>query len=547
MSSLLLASMALPARDGAGSLQQPLTPKEMRAFRCLLNHTSDISWGQALADCTTEPSPPPSLPPPSPPPPSPEPSSPPPSPPPPSPSPEPSPPPPSPPPPKPPPPSSPPPKPPPPPSPSPPSPPPPGRHWVANGKDGSYSLAVPDETKNPVRCCTWNGRDCDSICLASQTSRERQRRNLVAPKTAVDATAASYTEAVLECAAHGWRLCTRAELETEVCQGTGCGYDHLLVWTADPDNSPPPPPPTPPSPPPSTPPPPPPPHVSPSPPPSPPPPATPPQVCSFSLNPLEGFRHCVDVGPPASPPPFSPPSPSSPPPSSPPPSSPPPSPSPSPPPSSPPPPSPLPPGRPPPAVALAPYERIINHDTPATPPPATPPPALPPGYRPKYCGHECAVLVGLRAVSANLTKAWPINATHGVCGWEGVRCSRKGEVRSLNLTARGLVGTLPSEIAVLENLEALTVSHNELAGEIPTELAALKKLETLDLSDNSLSGVIPSELGELQALRNVDVSSNEVLGAVPPSICGILRGAIAWATDVPLGCKLVKEAGRKRK
>ena len=157
------------------------------------------------------------------------------------------------------------------------------------------------------------------------------------------------------------------------------------------------------------------------------------------------------------------------------------------------------------------------------------------------------MLVGLRAVSANLTKAWPINATHGVCGWEGVRCSRKGDVRSLNVSARGLVGTLPSEIAVLENLETLTVSHNELAGEIPTELAALKKLETLDLSDNSLSGVLPSELGELQALRNVDVSSNEVLGAVPPSICGILRGAIAWATDVPLGCKLMKEARRERK
>ena len=83
------------------------------------------------------------------------------------------------------------------------------------------------------------------------------------------------------------------------------------------------------------------------------------------------------------------------------------------------------------------------------------------------------MLVGLRAVSANLTKAWPINATHGVCGWEGVGCSRKGEVRSLNVSARGLVGTLPSEIAVLENLEALNVSANELSGEIPTELAAL--------------------------------------------------------------------------
>ena len=210
---------------------------------------------------------------------------------------------------------------------------------------------------------------------------------------------------------------------------------------------------SPPSPPPSTPPPPPPPHVSPSPPPSPPPPATPPQVCSFSLNPLEGLpplRRCRAA---ASPPPFSPPSPSSPPPSSPPPVA---------------------------AAAVAVAAAVARRpqlprrtpgvtravraafstpDTRATPPPATPPPALPPGYRPKYCGHECAVLVGLRAVSANLTKAWPINATHGVCGWEGVRCSRKGEVRSLNLTARGLVGTLPSEIAVLENLEALTVSQ----------------------------------------------------------------------------------------
>ena len=42
------------------------------------------------------------------------------------------------------------------------------------------------------------------------------------------------------------RLCPRAELHTNVCQGTGCGHDARLVWTSDeamPPSPPPPPPP----------------------------------------------------------------------------------------------------------------------------------------------------------------------------------------------------------------------------------------------------------------------------------------------------------------
>ena len=55
--------------------------------------------------------------------------------------------------------------------------------------------------------------------------------------------AASYYEATVECAAHGWRLCT-VEEASACCDGS-CGYDHHMVWTSSSCTSPPSPPPPP--------------------------------------------------------------------------------------------------------------------------------------------------------------------------------------------------------------------------------------------------------------------------------------------------------------
>jgi hypothetical protein len=68
-----------------------------------------------------------------------------------------------------------------------------------------------------VRCCSVGGIEvtCDSdpsgTCLPA---------------------VATYAEAEQACAAAGMRLCTRGEIEDDICCGTGCGYDGHVVWTS---------------------------------------------------------------------------------------------------------------------------------------------------------------------------------------------------------------------------------------------------------------------------------------------------------------------------
>lgn len=67
----------------------------------------------------------------------------------------------------------------------------------------------------PVRCCSFDGRRCESQSLGCQQS-------------------ARYSEANSICAGRGLRLCAQHELERGVCCGTGCGFDARRVWTNTP-------------------------------------------------------------------------------------------------------------------------------------------------------------------------------------------------------------------------------------------------------------------------------------------------------------------------
>ena len=70
------------------------------------------------------------------------------------------------------------------------------------------------------------------LARATRSARTLSTWSYRTPLTGIDGLAASHAEAIAECAAHGWRLCTRAEL-AGVCIGTGCGMDNLLLWTLD--------------------------------------------------------------------------------------------------------------------------------------------------------------------------------------------------------------------------------------------------------------------------------------------------------------------------
>lgn len=116
----------------------------------------------------------------------------------------------------------------------------------------------------------------------------------------------------------------------------------------------------------------------------------------------------------------------------------------------------------------------------------------------------------------------------GICMWYGVRCSPRmhqgvemdqyndnAAVRSLNLTNNNILGSLPSEIGALENLQVLDLSMNSFQGTIPPAVGNLKWLQYLSLVGNRIVGAIPTELSQLSALQTLQLGYNTINGTIP--------------------------------
>lgn len=97
--------------------------------------------------------------------------------------------------------------------------------------------------------------------------------------------------------------------------------------------------------------------------------------------------------------------------------------------------------------------------------------------------------------------------------------------RELDLSNRGLDGSLMAEVRQLAQLEVLDLSGNSFTG-LPAEIGQLQKLRVLNLANNQFSG-LPLELGNLQNLEVLDVRGNaniatvdleQIIGKLPPSV-----------------------------
>mmetsp|Transcript_6669 Transcript_6669/g.15692 ORF Transcript_6669/g.15692 Transcript_6669/m.15692 type:complete len:1151 (+) Transcript_6669:366-3818(+) len=92
---------------------------------------------------------------------------------------------------------------------------------------------------------------------------------------------------------------------------------------------------------------------------------------------------------------------------------------------------------------------------------------------------------------------------------------------SMELWECGLSGTIPTELGSISNLSALALATNGLTGTIPTELGRLK-LMGLWLSENQLTGPIPSELGTLESsLVTLDLNNNTLSGEIPSELLAL--------------------------
>lgn len=77
-----------------------------------------------------------------------------------------------------------------------------------------------------------------------------------------------------------------------------------------------------------------------------------------------------------------------------------------------------------------------------------------------------------------------------------------------------LVGTIPTEIALLPELRIWGMERGRLEGKIPTEVGMLTNLIFIDLDFNQLSGSLTSELLSLNRLTQLDLNNNQFTGSI---------------------------------
>jgi len=102
-------------------------------------------------------------------------------------------------------------------------------------------------------------------------------------------------------------------------------------------------------------------------------------------------------------------------------------------------------------------------------------------------------------------------------------------VRGIKYNKSPLGGSIPTEIAHLENLERLDLRENELQGIIPSDITRMKKLKTVRLDDNNLIGSIPSLIGDLKNMEMLTLRKNKITGSIPNEI-GRLAPSLKFLT-----------------
>ncbi|KAE8724450.1 G-type lectin S-receptor-like serine/threonine-protein kinase [Hibiscus syriacus] len=180
---------------------------------------------------------------------------------------------------------------------------------------------------------------------------------------------------------------------------------------------------------------------------------------------------------------------------------------------------------------------------------------------------DSASMAKLASALQPLPQNWSTNSSSSYCEWPGVKCDSSMHVLQINLNAKNLYGSLPSEFPPFPSLQILRLSMNKLTGSLPslTKLPLLKELhlnknkfktippgffqglsgnlQVLILGDNpflgtwmiplefskfrnltafyaystNLEGYIPDIFDSLSALTNLSLHLNNLTGSLPPS------------------------------
>ena len=172
---------------------------------------------------------------------------------------------------------------------------------------------------------------------------------------------------------------------------------------------------------------------------------------------------------------------------------------------------------------------------PGVPTPARPPPpcglAVPDQGDNPGLMRDCMTLLAAKdALWGTAALNW--SATTTIASWNGINVTgTPGRVTRLDLSVRGLTGTIPPALAGLSALVTLDLSDNDLTRETPEDLARLRSLETLRLSGNNLTGCIPMALMSVATNDLGSLGLPEcVEGGPVPASEAVRGGGLTWRT-----------------
>ena len=92
------------------------------------------------------------------------------------------------------------------------------------------------------------------------------------------------------------------------------------------------------------------------------------------------------------------------------------------------------------------------------------------------------------------------------------------EIYYFYLSGNMLTGSIPAVVANFLGLQGLILSSNYLSKTIPEELSMLSALQALLLDDNELTGTIPASLGNQSTIYTVYLSQNRLWGSLPSAL-----------------------------
>ncbi|CAI5470644.1 unnamed protein product, partial [Closterium sp. Yama58-4] len=144
--------------------------------------------------------------------------------------------------------------------------------------------------------------------------------------------------------------------------------------------------------------------------------------------------------------------------------------------------------------------------------------------RPVYVApSQLPALMELRAAWGKYMDLRSWNGSNPCSRWWLVSCWTNGLVRRMDVSSKGIQGTLPAVLGNLTSLEELIATTNWIHGDIPDSFSKLVNLKNLQLFKNYLNGTIPASMGNMRSLYQLHLNINYLTGGIPDTFSQLTK------------------------